>query len=70
MHVPSSTSQARMQHGKWEPPQQAAFDALKQAVTSTPVLLFPDDDSPFCVEADSFEGGWQVASSSLLLQEP
>ncbi|KAG5722774.1 hypothetical protein E4T56_gene7985 [Termitomyces sp. T112] len=37
----------------WEPPQQAAFDAIKQSMTSKPVLLLPDDDSPFCVEADS-----------------
>ncbi|KAG5730771.1 hypothetical protein E4T56_gene3468 [Termitomyces sp. T112] len=37
----------------WEPSQQAAFEALKQSVTSKPVLLFPDDDSPFHVEADS-----------------
>ncbi|KAG6852700.1 hypothetical protein C0995_007310, partial [Termitomyces sp. Mi166 len=32
---------------------QAAFDALKQAVTSQPILLFPNDDAPFHVEADS-----------------
>ncbi|KAG5724837.1 hypothetical protein E4T56_gene12619 [Termitomyces sp. T112] len=38
---------------RWEPPQQAAFNALKQSVTSKPVLLFPDNDSPFCMEADS-----------------
>ncbi|KAG6869687.1 hypothetical protein C0993_006351, partial [Termitomyces sp. T159_Od127] len=37
----------------WGPPEQTAFDALKQAVTSGPVLLFLDDNSPFQVEADS-----------------
>ena len=37
----------------WEAPQQDAFDTLKQAITSKPVLLFSDDDSPFHVEADS-----------------
>ncbi|KAG5717483.1 hypothetical protein E4T56_gene4852 [Termitomyces sp. T112] len=37
----------------WESLQQMAFGALKQAVTSKPVLLFPDDGSPFHVEADS-----------------
>ena len=33
--------------------QHSRQDALKQAVTSKPVLLFPDDNSPFHVEADS-----------------
>ncbi|KAG5732294.1 hypothetical protein E4T56_gene11356 [Termitomyces sp. T112] len=66
---------------RWEPPQQAAFDALKQSVTLRPVLLFPNDDSLFRVETDSSdfatEGilpavkrGWQMASSSFLLQKP
>ncbi|KAG6888512.1 hypothetical protein C0995_007755 [Termitomyces sp. Mi166 len=33
--------------------QQAAFDALKQAVTLQSVLLFPNNDAPFHVKADS-----------------
>ncbi|KAG5719742.1 hypothetical protein E4T56_gene18566 [Termitomyces sp. T112] len=37
----------------WRPSEQAAFDALKYAITSGPILLFPDDNSPFWVEADS-----------------
>ncbi|KAG5732414.1 hypothetical protein E4T56_gene11314 [Termitomyces sp. T112] len=37
----------------WGPPEQVAFDALKHTVTSGPILLFPDDNSPFWVEADS-----------------
>ncbi|KAG5720262.1 hypothetical protein E4T56_gene3291 [Termitomyces sp. T112] len=50
---------------QWEPPQQAAFDALKQSVTSKPVLLFLDDDSPFCVEADSSD----FATGAVLSQQ-
>ncbi|KAG5727346.1 hypothetical protein E4T56_gene12130 [Termitomyces sp. T112] len=50
---------------QWEPPQQAAFNALKQAVTSKPILLFPDDDSPFCVEAD----GSDSAMGAILSQQ-
>jgi hypothetical protein len=33
--------------------QQTAFDELKCAVTSQPVLMFADDAHPFCIEADS-----------------
>ncbi|KAG5720731.1 hypothetical protein E4T56_gene5016 [Termitomyces sp. T112] len=50
---------------QWEPPQEAAFDALKQAVTSKPVLLFPDNDSPFHVEADSLD----FAMGAVLFQQ-
>ncbi|KAG5718649.1 hypothetical protein E4T56_gene16663 [Termitomyces sp. T112] len=48
-----------------EPPQQAALDALKKAVTSEPVLLFPNNDSPFCVEADSSD----FAMGAVLFQQ-
>ncbi|KAG5729759.1 hypothetical protein E4T56_gene913 [Termitomyces sp. T112] len=37
----------------WGPPEQIAFDTLKHAVTSGPVLLFLNDNSPFWVEANS-----------------
>jgi hypothetical protein len=33
--------------------EQQAFDALKDAITSTPVLASPHDTAPFHVEADS-----------------
>ncbi|KAG5718194.1 hypothetical protein E4T56_gene18856 [Termitomyces sp. T112] len=44
---------------------QCAFDALKQDVTSKPVLLFPDNDSPFCVEANSLD----FAMGAVLFQQ-
>ncbi|GLB41978.1 putative retrotransposable element tf2 155 kda protein type 1-like [Lyophyllum shimeji] len=37
----------------WGSGQQDAFDSLKGAITSKPVLIFPNDDRPFRVEADS-----------------
>ncbi|KAG5732601.1 hypothetical protein E4T56_gene16878 [Termitomyces sp. T112] len=37
----------------WGPLEQVAFDTLKCTVTSGPVLLFLDDNSPFWVEANS-----------------
>ncbi|KAG5715251.1 hypothetical protein E4T56_gene2986 [Termitomyces sp. T112] len=50
---------------QWEPPQQAAFDALKQAVTSKPVLLFPNNDFSFHVEVDSSD----FATGAVLSQQ-
>ncbi|KAG5724637.1 hypothetical protein E4T56_gene3679 [Termitomyces sp. T112] len=69
----------------WGPLEQMAFDTLKCAMTSGPILLFPDDNSPFQVEANSSDfatgavllqqspaisRGWEVASGGLLLQKP
>jgi len=37
----------------WGPPEQKAFEALKTAVTSAPVLAFPSDTGPFRLECDA-----------------
>jgi hypothetical protein len=37
----------------WGEVQQTAFNELKCAVTSQPVLMFADDAHPFCIKADS-----------------
>ncbi|KAG5721928.1 hypothetical protein E4T56_gene18424 [Termitomyces sp. T112] len=37
----------------WGPLEQAAFNALKCTIISGPILFFPDDNSPFWVEANS-----------------
>ncbi|KAG5716895.1 hypothetical protein E4T56_gene8517 [Termitomyces sp. T112] len=37
----------------WGPLEQTAFDTLKCTMTSGPILLFSDNNSPFQVEADS-----------------
>lgn len=38
---------------KWTPEHQQTFDALKQALTSPPVLAFPDYDKPFILHTDA-----------------
>src|SRR5580765_4154280 len=37
----------------WGEKEQAAFDGLKRALLSAPILAFPDLNKPFQVEADS-----------------
>src|SRR5258705_5333617 len=37
----------------WGPTKQEAFDALKKAVTSAPVLTFPSQSSHFCLECNA-----------------
>ncbi|GLB40104.1 putative retrotransposable element tf2 155 kda protein type 1-like [Lyophyllum shimeji] len=49
----------------WGSAQQDAFDALKRAITSQPVLIFPNDDRPFRVEADSSD----FATGAVLSQQ-
>ncbi|KAG5734776.1 hypothetical protein E4T56_gene661 [Termitomyces sp. T112] len=40
-------------HMEWRILEQKTFSALKHTVTSGPVLLFPNDNSPFQVKANS-----------------
>ncbi len=37
----------------WNPTAQAAFDILKMAFTSAPILMHPDPTKPFIVETDA-----------------
>ncbi len=37
----------------WSAAEQAAFDGLKESVTSAPVLISPDSTKPFRIKADS-----------------
>jgi hypothetical protein len=37
----------------WNPMAQAAFDTLKMAFTSAPILIHPDPAKPFIVETDA-----------------
>src|SRR5258708_2422868 len=37
----------------WGSPKQEAFDALKKAVTSAPILTFPSQSGRFCLECDA-----------------
>jgi len=37
----------------WDAKEQEAFERLKTAVTTAPVLVLPQDSEPFCIEANS-----------------
>jgi len=37
----------------WDTRERDAFERLKMAVTTAPVLVSPQDSEPFCIEADS-----------------
>src|SRR6266436_6600741 len=43
----------KTQQWVWGSPKQKAFDALKKAVTSTPILTFPSQSSRFCLKCDT-----------------
>jgi len=48
----------------WDAKEQEAFEGLKMAVTTAPVLVSPQDSEPFCIEADSSD----FASGAILSQ--
>jgi hypothetical protein len=50
---------------KWETPQHEAFERLKQAMLTAPVLAHPSDDKPFILETDASD----VAYGAVLSQE-
>ncbi|KAG5727732.1 hypothetical protein E4T56_gene20758 [Termitomyces sp. T112] len=49
----------------WRPLEQVVFDALKLTVTSGPILLFLDDNSPFQMETNSSK----FTMGAILLQQ-
>jgi hypothetical protein len=49
----------------WGLPQEDSFMKLKELVTSAPVLVLPDDDLPFRLEAD----GSSIATGAVLSQQ-
>jgi hypothetical protein len=49
----------------WGLPQEDSFMTLKELVTSAPVLVFPNDDLPFRLEAD----GSGIATGAVLSQQ-
>jgi hypothetical protein len=42
---------------KWTEAAQQAFDSLKQAMITTPVLTLPNFSKPFCIETDACASG-------------
>jgi hypothetical protein len=49
----------------WGLPQEDSFMKLKELITSAPVLVLPDDNLPFRLEAD----GSGIATGAVLLQQ-
>jgi len=49
----------------WDAKEQKAFECLKMAVTTAPVLVSPQGSEPFCMEADSSD----FASGAVLSQQ-
>ena len=42
---------------EWDSEHQESFDRLKEALTSCPVLAYPDYTKPFILEIDTFLKG-------------
>ena len=49
----------------WGALEQASFNKLKELITSVPVLVFPDNSLPYCIEADSSD----AATGAVLSQQ-
>lgn len=49
----------------WTPDHTSAFQALKEALVSAPVLAMPDFTLPFCIETDASNMG----GGAVLLQQ-
>ncbi|GJP69722.1 hypothetical protein CLOP_g722 [Closterium sp. NIES-67] len=50
---------------KWEPKHQEAVEQLKQALTSAPVLILPDPERDYVIEADASD----LAVGAVLMQD-
>src|SRR5258705_950631 len=53
----------KTQQWVWGSPEQEAFDALKKAVTSAPILTFPSQSGRFCLECDTSNFATRVVLS-------
>jgi hypothetical protein len=65
--TPLTTLTCKVKPFLWNPKAQAAFDTLKMAFTSTPVLIHPDPTKPFIVEtyASDFALGVILSQSGI-----
>src|SRR6266446_6379940 len=50
---PLYTLTRKTQQWVWGSPEQEAFDALKKAITSAPILTIPSQSSCFCLKCDT-----------------
>ena len=53
-------------HFQWTNQCQAAFDHLKQCLTTAPVLSFPDFSKPFILHTDASDVGIGAVLSQLI----
>ena len=54
---------------KWGPPEQEAFDKLKELITTAPVLAFLDDSWMYPVEADASDVATRATISQKSLED-
>jgi hypothetical protein len=50
---------------KWETEEQKAFEAIKEAISTEPILSLPNEEGVFCVEVDTSN----VGTGAVLSQE-
>src|SRR5258706_1718743 len=55
----------KTQRWVWGSPEQKVFNALKKAVTSTPILTFPSQSSCFCLKCDASNFATRVVLSQV-----
>ena len=51
--APMTELEQKNQTFEWKKPQQNAFEELKKAITSAPILIAPDDTKPYVVTTDA-----------------
>lgn len=59
------TKKSERNQVKWEEPQEKAFQQLREALTSQPILKMADLSKPFIIQADASE----IGLGAVLLQE-
>jgi hypothetical protein len=64
LHDLTAGNVTKQQSVVWQPRQQAAFVRLKEALTSAPILILPDNTKPYVMETDASD----FAVGAVLLQ--